>query len=604
MKLLISVLILYSTLFSAQIDTKLFEGTVDEYYDEIAKNIDTAAKKGVRSKDITNEERALLSKLKKVSAQNVKIDEYDLKALTYKNVDIKKYQDTLAATAQLQIKQNSNKNIKTDLQAKLLTLRQNIENITEENKASLLSYQLEFAYYKIQQKNLEQRISLIQTQQKELSDVLVNTIERLKCISEAEFKRRLQTLDTKIQNSLKQRNTQQNEYEKALIEDNSNTAIIGNILNNMNTKYQVDISEKLTLKIQQTLCSLKNQSSSDFYKYTKELDSLIAEITTKNEQELFSEQINILKSIAKNELGETKLFFGTTLQESKEVLGSLKEFFTSPIFIFNERTITIFSLFKAVVLITFGFIFGIFYKRWILKLSRKWSDLSMMSIRLASNIGYYLIVLIFIIIAISSLGIDMSSISLIAGALSIGIGFGLQTVVSNLIAGIILMFERTIRIGDTIEINDILFGTVTDMRIRSTTIKTFDNIDIIVPNSSFIQNNVINWTLEDRSRRIHIPFSVAYGTEIKDVKKAVLDALLKSDLNFIANDEDKKPDIRMTLMNSSSVDMELVVWVEWDVKLKKNSLKSDFLILIYDALRANDINIPFPQLDIHMKREG
>ncbi len=178
-------------------------------------------------------------------------------------------------------------------------------------------------------------------------------------------------------------------------------------------------------------------------------------------------------------------------------------------------------------------------------------------------------------IAISSLGIDMSSVSLIVGALSIGIGFGLQTVISNFIAGIIIMFERTIRIGDVIEINELLKGTVSDVRIRSTTIKTFDNIDIIIPNSSFIQNNVINWTLDDPSRRLHIPFGVAYGTKIEKVKEVVLKELFESNLIYIRGVKDKEPEIRMEMMNSSSVDLELLVWVKTNDKMP-NSLKSRF----------------------------
>ncbi|MCW9026913.1 MAG: mechanosensitive ion channel, partial [Thiovulaceae bacterium] len=109
-------------------------------------------------------------------------------------------------------------------------------------------------------------------------------------------------------------------------------------------------------------------------------------------------------------------------------------------------------------------------------------------------------------------------------------------------------------------------------------------------------------TLEDRIRRLHIPFGVAYGTEIEDVRTVILDALEKSDITYIKNDEDKKPEVRMTLMNSSSVDLELVVWVNRDTKQKNIPLKSDFLILIYDALRANNISIPFPQLDVNMKQ--
>ena len=286
---------------------------------------------------------------------------------------------------------------------------------------------------------------------------------------------------------------------------------------------------------------------------------------------------------------------------SGDFLSQTKEFFNSSLFEFDKKPISLVSIIKAVSLLIAGFLFGYLYKKWVVRVTKNHGNFSMMSTRLISNIGYYIIVLIFVISAVSALGINMSSLSLIAGALSIGIGFGLQTVVSNFIAGIIIMFERSIRIGDIIEVNDTLSGTVTDMRIRSTTIKTFDNVDIIVPNSSFIQNNVVNLTLEDKIRRLHIPFGVAYGTEIEDVKKAVLDGLQESELNYVRNNEDMAPNIRMTLMNASSVDLELVVWV--DRAQKTTPIASDFLILIYDALRKNNIDIPFPQIDVHMKSE-
>jgi len=295
------------------------------------------------------------------------------------------------------------------------------------------------------------------------------------------------------------------------------------------------------------------------------------------------------------------LLFSFTLLASSDLLSQTKDFFDSSLFTFNEKPISLYSLIKAVAYIFVGFLLGFLYKRWVLKATKKHENISMMTVRLLSNIGYYVIILIFAMSAFRSVGVDLKSLSLIAGALSIGIGFGLQTVVSNLIAGIIIMFERTIRIGDIIEINDTLSGTVTDMRIRSTTIKTFDNIDIIIPNSSFIQNNVINLTLEDKIRRLHIPFGVAYGSDIGHVKEAILKALDESELIFIRNDEERKADIRMVMMNASSLDLELVVWV--DRSLKQISLPSDFLILIYNALRKNNIEIPFPQMDIHMKSE-
>jgi small-conductance mechanosensitive channel len=288
---------------------------------------------------------------------------------------------------------------------------------------------------------------------------------------------------------------------------------------------------------------------------------------------------------------------------SSDLTTQVKGFFDLSLFEFDKKSISLANVLKATLYVIAGFLLGFLYKRWIFRVTSKHEDMSMMTVRLMSNIGYYIIILVFVISGVTALGIDLSSLSLIAGALSIGIGFGLQTVVSNLIAGVIIMFERTIRIGDIIEINNTLSGTVTDMRIRSTTVKTFDNIDVIVPNSSFIQNNVVNLTLEDRIRRLHIPFGVAYGTEIEKVREVVLGALEKSDLIYIRDDEDKKPEIRMTLMNASSVDLELIVWVNRALKQKSISLPSDFLILIYDALRANNISIPFPQMDVHMKSE-
>ena len=302
-------------------------------------------------------------------------------------------------------------------------------------------------------------------------------------------------------------------------------------------------------------------------------------------------------------LGNTKLIISNSLSQSKNFFDQVKGYFTSTLFVFNEQSISFLSLVKAILLIIFGFLIGSLYKKWIYKISNRWPNMSQMLLKLTSNVGFYLIVFITTMISMGSLGIDMSSISLIAGALSIGIGFGLQTVVSNLIAGIILMFERTIRIGDIIEIDALLKGTVTDIRIRSTTIKTFDNIDIIIPNSSFIQNNVINWTLDDVTRRLHIPFGVAYGTKIETVKEVVLTELDNCDLVYIKDVKDKEPEIRFDNMNMNRVELELLVWVKANDKFRPNSLKSDFLILIYNSLYKHNIEIPFPQLDLHLKKK-
>lgn len=601
-KLLFLPFLLCVSLFSAEIDLKLFDNAErEEYYDEIKKSIDNAAAKGVRSKELIKEEIMQLSRLRDAASNKVQIDRYDLNILKNKTVAIKEYYNAIHALALLKYKQEQSADSGSEMQSKLLFLKKAIEHITDDEKPKLLSYQLQFSYYKIQQKNIEEKISLIQAHQKEITDLLGRSLASVNCNNQNSISLKLITLERDLEEAMQAKISQKLQLEKAFIEDSDKIEDIKKKIQLSDAKYQEYLSQKILLKMQETICTLKNSNSTEFYKSIKELNTIISGVIVNQEKIIYLEELDILTNISKQKFGATKLFFGATLQESKKVLTSIGEFFTSPIFIYNERPISLLSLFKSIILLFFGFVLGRLYKRWIKKISQEWSHVSMMSIRLASNLGYYLIILIFFIVALGSIGIDMTSISLIAGALSIGIGFGLQTVVSNFIAGIIIMFERTIRIGDTIEINDIVLGVVTDIRIRSTTVKTFDNIDIVVPNSSFIQNNVVNWTLDDKIRRLLIPFSVAYDTEVDDVKEAVLGALSASNLMYIHNDDERKAAIRMTLMNSSSVDFELLVWVVWDPKRKDMSLKSDFLILIYNALRANNIIIPFPQLDLHTK---
>ncbi|WP_300363809.1 mechanosensitive ion channel domain-containing protein, partial [Hydrogenimonas sp.] len=203
--------------------------------------------------------------------------------------------------------------------------------------------------------------------------------------------------------------------------------------------------------------------------------------------------------------------------------------------------------------------------------------------------------------ALNVIGVNLSSIALVAGALSVGIGFGLQNVVSNFVSGIILMFERSIKIGDYIEFDENLRGHVSDIRMRSTTITTNANIDVIVPNQDLIQNRVINWTMNDRIRRFDIPFGVAYGSDVDRVIEVVLEAVKQSGFTDILTTPTRRTRVIMTQMNESSVDFELHVWIRGRETLYPKRTRSRFLILIYKTLYANGIEIPFPQRDIHIR---
>ncbi|DAB27446.1 MAG: mechanosensitive ion channel protein MscS [Sulfurimonas sp. RIFOXYD12_FULL_33_39] len=602
--MLIFILLIVTISFSADVDTKLYEdGQKESYYQEIQNQISADEKGKKKTVEILKEERLYLQRVRSAASQDIQIDKYDLESLSNKSLTLDNYYSAVNFAALLHVKQNENRKILNTINSKSLFLKQAITNIIEEEKPKLFSYQLQYAYYKLQEKNIEAKIKLLQAHEQEIKKMLFSTLGLIECDKIGSIDEKLKLNDKDINVLSSQKVALQINLEKALIEDSTKVEQTQKKLDSAETQYQELINKKVVYKIEQSLCMLKEKKNKPFFQKISEIEFNIDEITLEH-RFVHKEELNILREIAKGVFGTTKLFFGSTLHEIKGIFTQIQSYFVSAIFVFNEQPISLISLIKAIVLVIFGFFAGIFYKRWIARISRKWPDMSQMSIRLASNIGYYMIVTISFVIAIGSLGIDMTSISMIAGALSIGIGFGLQTVVSNFIAGVILMFERTIRIGDMIEISDKLRGRVTDMRIRSTTIKTFDNIDIVIPNSSFIQNNVINWTLEDPSRRLHIPFGVAYGTDVDYVKQIIINELKESKLTYINDDSTKEPEIWMIGMNNSRLDFELLVWVEWDSKLRPNSLKSDFLILIYNSLNKYGIEIPFPQLDLHVKHKS
>lgn len=271
-----------------------------------------------------------------------------------------------------------------------------------------------------------------------------------------------------------------------------------------------------------------------------------------------------------------------------------------PLFAVNNSNFSILTLLGALFILWFGFKLAKTFSLLIKRLGAM-GKLSVTPATLAtlSSLGYYFIAFITIIVVLSFSGIDLTSFTIIMSALSVGIGFGLQTIFSNFISGLLLMFENTIRVGDIIEIENNLAGKVTEMRMRSTTILTFDNIEVLVPNKTFVENNVVNWTLSDNIKRLKIPFGVAYGTSTEKVDDAIIKAVMTLEKDFV-KEEDKKPVIRMTGMGDNSVNFELWVWIRIGVKDKSLAAHyDDFNRIIYQALNENGIAIPFPQRDLH-----
>lgn len=205
----------------------------------------------------------------------------------------------------------------------------------------------------------------------------------------------------------------------------------------------------------------------------------------------------------------------------------------------------------------------------------------------------YIVIAIGFIFGFAYAGIDLGKFSLLAGALGVGIGFGLQNIVNNFISGLILLYERPVEVGDIISVGE-LTGEVKSIGVRASKIRAFNGFDVVVPNGNIISNDLINWTLEDKKRRLEIKLGVNYGTN----PNKVLKILQKEAVNIDKVLVDPAPVALFEGFGDSSLNFRLLVWVHFNDSL---TTKSELSIAIYDALMGAGIGIPFPQMDVHIK---
>ncbi|OIQ99147.1 mechanosensitive channel MscK precursor [mine drainage metagenome] len=227
------------------------------------------------------------------------------------------------------------------------------------------------------------------------------------------------------------------------------------------------------------------------------------------------------------------------------------------------------------------------------------TTLSASAIYALSRISRYIVWFLGITIGLKFIGFDIGSLVLMGSALGVGIGFGLQNIFSNLVSGIIILIERTLKVGDFVDIQSGVMGHVSEINMRYTRITTNDAVDIIVPNSEFINGRVINWTYGNMLRRMHIPFGVAYGVDKEVVRAAALKAANK--LAFTVDDANHHTDVWLTKFGDSSLDFELVVWVGLEGVQAPAMVLAKYLWEIETELRNAGIEIPFPQRDIHLR---
>ncbi len=215
---------------------------------------------------------------------------------------------------------------------------------------------------------------------------------------------------------------------------------------------------------------------------------------------------------------------------------------------------------------------------------------------LLQKILQIIIYILAFLITLNILGIDLTSLTVLSGALGIGIGFGLQKIAANFISGMILLFERSLKPGDLIELEGGITGYVRHSSSRATLIETIDGKEVLVPNEEFIVKQVINWTLNNPSARVTITLGVSYGSDIEKARALILEAANAHPRCVTA----PEPTCFLDNFGDNSVDFIAYFWVD-DINQGFRNIKSEILFSIWHKFKEHNIEIPFPQRDLHIK---
>ena len=598
MKLIFLLIFIISSSFAISIDKSWYDNTNENlekiYIEQSSKISATKSNLSVEGKEQVEYQLLLLKKLLNLLKPDTLVSLKDIAQIDSIEDYIKKIKDY--------IKINSDYLTKTNeyevTSKKIEILEEQLDKLTDKNDIQSINSQLLYAFYTLKNKQnkvvIEDYVNYLKDFKKKLLDGL-DTIKITPTETLASEKTKIENTYTQI---LKDEKKLFLSLDKANISENeSRINSLNNELNLLKAEKTKIIENLLFLKIEELLPLLRNKESS-YFENSKNLQTFIQE----NEVN-YDSLVELLKYLSREYIGVTKTTFADTKESFLDILKYGWDEVNRPVIPIGDG-VSILAVIKFFLIFILGFTIAIFYKRKISNASGYLKNSSPATKTMLANLEYYFLVILTFVFALNSVGIDLSSLTILVGALSVGIGFGLQNIVSNFISGIILIFEKSIQVGNIIEINNQFKGRVTQINMRSSVITTFDNIDIIIPNSTLMQNNVINLTFSDDIRRLHIPFSVAYGTNSDFIIKLILDSLKETQLVYIREDESRQAKIWMTGMGASSVEYKLLVWVNANTNRfgLDSSGMSDFLIFIYNTLQKNNIEIPFPQMDIHIRK--
>jgi len=270
------------------------------------------------------------------------------------------------------------------------------------------------------------------------------------------------------------------------------------------------------------------------------------------------------------------------------------------LFHIGDQPVTPGRIIEMLLIVIFGFLLSWTIRHLLDRLKSRRNYAKSSAVYTLGRILHYIIIITAVFAALSTIGLNFRNFALIAGALSVGIGFGLQSIVNNFVSGLILLFEGSLRVGDYVELDSGLRGTVKEINTRATVINTNDSIDMVVPNSEFVTSRLTNWTLRDPVGRLRVNFGVAYESDKELVKQAALEAASEVEA-ILQHTPGREPQVRLIEFGDSSLNFQVLVWVSKSGLRTPGRTRAELLWVLETKLKEKGIKIPFPQRDLHLR---
>ncbi|WP_242137946.1 MULTISPECIES: mechanosensitive ion channel domain-containing protein [unclassified Sphingomonas] len=261
----------------------------------------------------------------------------------------------------------------------------------------------------------------------------------------------------------------------------------------------------------------------------------------------------------------------------------------------GKHRISLLAVINAIVIVAVLYVVAKAANHVLVHLIGRTSSLDLSQRALVQKLAGIGVVVVAVLLGIDLLGIDLTALTVFSGAAGLAIGFGLQKTFGNLIAGLILLMDRSIKPGDVIVVGD-TFGSVGKIGVRAVSVVTRDGKEHLIPNEQLMTDAVENWSYSDRNVRIHIPVGVAYGCDLALAQKLMIEAAAGA----VRVLDTPKPSVWLKAFGDSSVDHDILVWIA-DPELGVGNVRSDILNRLWRLFADNDVELPFPQRDIHVR---